>query len=846
MATQMPIPPDFERFIEPMSDEEVEAAGPSALTMFDEMEDETPEVEELPDGSAIVRMEDDSKGPDGEPNFYENLADVLDSYDLSKLAHKYVDLIEKDKEAREERDKQYEEGLRRTGLGHDAPGGAQFTGASKVVHPLMAEACVDFSARAIKELFPADGPVKTKIIGETTDEKVERAERKRDYMNWQLTEQIEEYRDEEEQLLTQLPLGGSQYMKIWYDDQKRRPCAEFVPIDNVYLPFAAVNFYTAGRVTEVQDITQETFEERVEGGLYIDIDIVRASMEPEESKSEKANNKIEGRKSQADNVDGVRRVYHIYTWLSLEDDNYSDAKRAPYILMIDDLTTEVVGLYRNWADGDETMTKLDWLIEFKFIPWRGAYAIGLPHLIGGLSAALTGSLRALLDSAHITNAPTMLKLKGAKMSGQSLTIEPTQVSEIEGAPGIDDIRKIAMPLPFNQPSPVLLELLGWLTTAAKGVVTTSEEKIADITSNAPVGTTQALIEQGAAVFSAVHARLHDSQRRVLKVIARLNNWYLDEQVKGEMVEDLEVTKEDFAKNSDIVPVSDPHIFAETQRYAQIQTLAARAQANPDLYNRLAVEKRILKQIRLPDINEVLPDPNDVKEMNPALENVAMTFGKHAGAFPRQDHLSHIQVHLDYLQDPMYGANPIMAPSFIPLCLEHVKQHLTLWYLNQVDSYSSAALNRPFNVLKEQTLPQGADQLLAAVAQHVHKDTGETFKALPPIIQNAIAAIKQLSGAPPTDPATQAFIQTSMAETQRRATKDQAEMQLEAAKLQQDMQLATQKLQADMAKNTENNLTQERIKSADLTRDAANLQYEQVKTALEAQNLIQQTLGAQNG
>jgi enamine deaminase RidA (YjgF/YER057c/UK114 family) len=530
----------------------------------------------------------------------------------------------------------------------------------------------------------------------------------------------------------------------------------------------------------------------------------------------------------------------------LDDDNYSDGKRAPYILMVDDLTTEVVGLYRNWADGDDTMAKLDWLIEFKFIPWRGAYAIGLPHLIGGLSAALTGALRALLDSAHITTAPTMLKLKGAKISGQSLTIEPTQVSEIEGAPGVDDIRKIAMPLPFNQPSPVLLELLGWLSNAAKGVVTTSEEKIADITSNAPVGTTQALIEQGAAVFSAVHARLHDSQRRVLKVIARLNNWYLDEQVKGDMVEDLEVTKEDFAKNSDIVPVSDPHIFAETQRYAQIQTLAARAQANPDLYNRIAVEKRILKQIKLPDINEVLPDPANVKEMNPALENVAMTFGRHAGAFPRQDHLAHIQIHLDYLQDPMYGANPIMAPAFIPLCLEHLKQHLTMWYLNQVDSYSSAALNRPFNVLKEQTLPQGADQLLAAVAQHVHKDTVETFKALPPIIQNAMAAIKQLSGQPPMDPATQAFVQTSMAETQRRATKDQAELQLEAAKLQQTAQISTQKLQADMAKNTENNLTKERIESAVLTRDAANLQHEQVKTALEAQNLIQQTLGAQNG
>ena len=247
------------------------------------------------------------------------------------------------------------------------------------------------------------------------------------------------------------------------------------------------------------------------------------------------------------------------------------------------------------------------IVEFKFIPWRGAYAIGLPHLIGGLAAALTGALRALLDSAHINNAPTMLKLKGAKISGQSTSIEPTQVAEIEGAPGVDDVRKIAMPVPFNPPSPILFQLLGWVTEQAKGVVTTSEEKIADITSTAPVGTTQALIEQGAAVFSSIHARLHASQARVLKILARLNRWYLDDQPRSEVANELEISKEDFTSNTDIVPVSDPHIFAETQRYAQIQTLAARAQANPDLYNRLAVEKRILKQIKLPDINEVLPD-----------------------------------------------------------------------------------------------------------------------------------------------------------------------------------------------------------------------------------------------
>ena len=251
--------------------------------------------------------------------------------------------------------------------------------------------------------------------------------------------------------------------------------------------------------------------------------------------------------------------------------------------------------------------------------------------------------------------------------------------------------------------------------------------------------------QGAAVFSAVHARLHTSQARVLKILGRLNRWYFDEQQKDDLVEDLGVQKSDFNKNSDIVPVSDPHIFAETQRYAQIQTLAARAQANPDLYNRLAVERRILKQIKLPDINDVLPDPADVKEMNPALENVAMTLNRAVGAFPKQDHLAHIQVHLDYMQDPMYGANPIMAPIFLPQCLEHIKQHLTLWYLNQVDAYASTALGRPFNVMKEQELPHEADKLLAAVAQHVHQDTSQTFQQIPPIIQKAIAAIQQLKG-----------------------------------------------------------------------------------------------------
>jgi hypothetical protein len=637
-------------------------------------------------------------------------------------------------------------------------------------------------------------------------------------------------------------LGGSQYLKLWYDEKKKRPCAEFVPIDNIYLPFAAANFYTAERATEVQDITEEQFEYRVSSKLYKDIEVYAPSEMPEESKPEKANDKIEGRNKKSDNIDGIRRVYHVTTWMELADDKFSKAERAPYILMIDENSRDVVGLYRNWEYGDETTTKLDWIIEFKFIPWRGAYAIGLPHLIGGLSAALTGALRALLDSAHIATAPTMLKLKGGKISGQSQTVEPTQVTEIEGAPGVDDIRKIAMPMPFNQPSPVLLQLLGWLTEAAKGVVTTSEEKIADITSNAPVGTTQALIEQGAAVFSSIHSRLHDSQRRVLKVLARLNRWYLEEQRKNEVVEDLQISSEDFESNSDIIPVSDPHIFAESQRYAQIQTLAARAQANPDLYNRMAVEKRILKQIKLPDINEVLPDPQDVKDMNPALENVAMTLGKPVGAFPIQDHMAHLQVHLDYAKDPLYGSSPIMAPTFMPALLEHVKQHLTLWYLNQMDTYTSAALDRPFNVLKVEPIMQEAQQLLAAVGAHVHQDTQSLLQSIAPVLQHALQTVQQLKGQQPVAPEVQALVQTQMAETQRKAAYDQADVQLRTQKQLSDDQSKVEKMKLDLIMNTEDNLTEERIKSAELTNDAARLQHEQVQTAIEAQNQLQSNLG----
>jgi len=833
MANEFPVDSEFGRFVEGQTDEQPQEEP----IVLDEAE-----LEELPDGSVVVQL--DTKGPLDDSDFYDNLADEgrVDSYFLSGLALRYIEYVEKDKEARKQRDKQYEEGIRRTGLGNDAPGGAQFQGASKVVHPVMAEACVDFAARAIKEMFPPDGPTKTKILGDVTEEKTAIAERKRDYMNWQLSEQIEEFRDEQEQMLTQLPLGGSQFLKLWYDERQKRPCAQFLPIDNVLLPFSSANFYTAQRVTEMDDISEYEYRQRINAGLYRDTAFIRASLEPDPTASQKATDRIEG-KSPNDNEDGIRRVYHIYTWLEIEDDPYSKGELAPYVLMIDDIESEVVGLYRNWEEGDDTMTKLDWIVEFKFIPWRGAYAVGLPHLIGGLSAALTGALRALLDSAHINNAATLLKLKGAKISGQSQVVEVTQVAEIEGAPGVDDVRKLAMPMPFNPPSPVLMELLGWLTNAAKGVVTTAEEKIADVSAQTPVGTTQALIEQGAAVFSSIHARLHESQKRVLRILSRINRWYLDDMRRGEVVEDLDVKREDFARVTDVIPVSDPHIFSETQRMAQTQAVLGLVDKFPDLFNRRAVVMRFLKQIKVPGINELMVDVPPPSKLDAANENVAMSIGQAAFAYPEQDHLGHIQAHLDYAMNPYFGGNPIIAPVFLEKAMEHIKQHLVLWYLNRMHGYAQKAVGEKLPDYELLNDPKMIDQIFGAASQHVMLDTDTTFQKVMPAIQKIMQTLQQSKGQPALPPEAQVLMQTSMAETQRRAQRDQAEMQIkgeelsakmqmEMQKIQNDMQVQMEELQLRLAIATGDQELKERIETARLTRDAAKLQHEQDKTVAD--------------
>ncbi len=753
------------------------------------------DVTETEDGGALVRIGDDDEKRSSK--FYENLAETLPQTKLDSLASRYSQTVTRDKDARKKRDDQYAEGIKRTGLGDEAPGGAQFQGASKVVHPMLVEGCIDFSSRTIKELWPPAGPCKDRIIGDVTAEKVAKAKRKSALMNWQLTVQVKEARAELEQLLTQVPLGGGQYMKVSWDEKRNRPGFLFVAIDDMLLPYAATNFYSAQRKTHVQYLTQLDYEQRVTDGMYIDAELISASMVPEGTGPERANNKIEGRDDPAYNEDGLRTIFEIYTI-----DDIEGKGNAPYILTVDKLTNKVLSVYRNWDELDTTQEELQWFVEYPFIPWRGAYPIGLPHMIGGLSAAATGALRALLDSAHINNIPTMLKLKGTGIGGQSLTIQPTQVLEIEGGLAVDDIRKLAMPLPYNQPSQVLYELLGFIAETAKGVVRTSLDDIADnMQADTPVGTTMARMEQGLVVFSAVHARNHDAMARLLAILHRLNGMYLDdEMVKDEVGEEL-ATRADFTGPMDVVPVSDPNIFSEAQRYAQVQSVAARSDLHPERYNGHKVEELILSTLKIPDPKSLLAASNEPTEENAVNENVFATTGRPLLAFPRQDHIAHMKTHLGYMVNPVLGMSDLIAPTFLPLIIDHLKQHIAMWYASAARQICNEAtgfdISEAKDRLKTDDEKQAFDRMLADAAQVVSEHAAEVFGDFPQIIQQAQQYMAQHAEAnkPLLDPASQ----VAMANVQAQLQLGQMRDTIDKMRVQMDGFFKTRKLELDSHK-----------------------------------------------
>jgi hypothetical protein len=593
-----------------------------------------------------------------------------------------------------------------------------------------------------------------------------------------------DFRSELEQLLTQLPLGGSQYMRLVYDGQKKRPVPTYWPSDDVYLPYAASNFYTAERVTFVEHITEHEFKMRVKGGMYTDMgDAVPTSQPIDQTRAEKATDAVEGKDQiQPYNEDGLRNVYEVMCWCELEgDDDY-----VLYRVTIDGAHRKVVAINRNWEEEDETKQPLYWAVEFPFIPWRGAYTIGLGQMIGSLSGAATGALRALLDSAHMNNLPTLLKLKGANFSGQSKELNVAEVTEIEGGIAGDDIRKLIMPVPFNPPSEVLLNLLGVVSKLGQGMVQTTFENLADQSTQMPVGTTLALIEEGMTVFSAIHLLLFQSMNYVLKILNRINRMYLDDEDAKSDTGEILAYRRDFDPPFDAIPVADPQIFSDVQRMAQLQVIADRAASMPEVYNQKEVERRILERTKIPNPDELLLPDDTPKEQNAVNENAAMSLGRPVDAFPDQNHLAHLQVHLDYMQSPVFGQFPLIAPTFLPLVLQHIVEHMTLYYVQYNVELLQASTGMDDNEiarmlkLEDPDVRKELDKSLAVQSQQAVPAVTQVLSGLLPIVQQAqqtLQAMKPQPPTPPSDPNAMAAIEQESQSDQMRDSREREKAQL---------------------------------------------------------------------
>lgn len=711
-----------------MSDMELDDAGfgASELSLEDEalesVDEENSELDELEDESVPDEslMEFDQ--------FYENLALDLETGQDATLVQHLLERFKQDKEDQSEADKLYQEGIKRTGLGKEAPGGAGFEGASRAVHPILAEIAIDSSSRLLRELLPPTGPIKVDIDGKVTPERTRQCLRKEKYLNRQFQDPEIGFEPAMESLSTQAPLNGDQYLKGFYDELLEKPRFEFVPSDQMIVQSTAPSFDAATRKTHILKHNVIDYDELVKKGVYRDLELTdsdtRGSYNVEKTAAEQSSEKVIG--VQPDETDSQRDIkvsYEMHVRLRLDQfglgdlDPLSAGKPAPYIVTIDPDNQQIVGLTRNWLMGKKTRKTRRHFVQFKYLPWRGPKGIGMIHLIGSLSGAMTGAVRALLDAAHIQNSPTALKLRFAQASSQNQQIEIGQVNEFEADGSMDDIRKIFMPLPFQGPSPTLLDMLGKLDGLARGVVRTTLDDMTgeEQSKNMPVGTAQARIEQGLMVFSSIFGRFHRGVKQCGELLSELNYLHMqDEELTDEDEADSLAVRGDFADNEDVLPVSDPNMFTNMQRLAQNQAILNLAMSMPDLYDIKAIHTRILELMKVPNLKEIMPEREDQKDENPVTENVKLSLGQPAFALPDQDHLAHLKVHLDYASSPMFGQSELFAMSLLPAMLDHAKHHFSLAYAQIILEAVNAELPMSIEEIQEDhpMVMEGVSQILA--------------------------------------------------------------------------------------------------------------------------------------
>ena len=688
-------------------------------TLVEEVKEELEkpgEVEtiENDDGSVDVNFDPNAASPEGGNEHYANLAEFLPDDILasisSDLNQKYMDYTM----SRKDWEKTYTQGLDLLGFKYDQRT-EPFQGASGATHPVLAEAVTQFQALAYKELLPADGPVRTQLLGLQTPEKVQQAQRVKDYMNYEIMEKMKEYEPEFDSMLFHLPLSGSTFKKVYYDEVEGRAVSKFVPADDLIVPYTATSLDDAEAIIHRVKISENELRKQQVAGFYRDVELGKAN--DKETDVEKKERELEGTSKSKDEDVYTLLECHI----NLDIEGFEDADqngeptgiKLPYIVTLEEGSREILSIKRNYEIGDPKKNKIQYFVHFKFLPGLGFYGFGLIHMIGGLSRTATAALRQLLDAGTLSNLPAGFKMRGIRIRDDAQSIQPGEFRDVD-APG-GNLKDSFMMLPFKEPSQTLLALMGVVVQAGQRFASIADLQVGDGNQQAAVGTTVALLERGSRTMSAIHKRIYSALKNEFRILARVFKLYLPPEYPYDVVGGQKMIKQsDFDDRVDILPVADPNIFSQTQRISLAQTELQLAQSNPQMHNLYQAYRNMYEALGVKNIDSVLVKPMPPAPKDPALEHIDALAGRPFQAFPGQDHRAHMTAHLNFMATNMARNNPMVMAALEKNIFEHIslmaQEQIELEFRQELQQLQVMQMQMQQNPMMAQQMQQQVMQL----------------------------------------------------------------------------------------------------------------------------------------
>ena len=631
------------------------------------------EVTPEEDGGATIDFEPGAINIPGTESHFDNLADILPEEILEPIGNEMVDNYMDYKTSRKDWEQSYIQGLDLLGFKYENRT-EPFQGASGATHPVLAEAVTQFQAQAYKELLPADGPVRTDVIGVDTPQTSEQSQRVKDYMNYLLMDQMQEYEPEFDQMLFHLPLAGSTFKKIYYDQLLGRAVSKFIPAEDLIVPYTATSLDEAESIIHSLKISENDLRKQQVNGFYSDVELGPPGVDNNDELTKKER-EISGTKKTG-KQESVYNVLECHVNLDLEgfQDMGADGEptgiKLPYIVTVEEASRKILSIKRNYAPDDMKKNKVQYFVHFKFLPGLGFYGFGLIHMIGGLSRTATSALRQLLDAGTLSNLPAGFKQRGVRVRDEASPIQPGEFKDVD-APG-GSLRDAFFPLPYKEPSQTLLSLMGIVVGAGQRFAAIADMQVGDGNQGAAVGTTIALLERGSRVMSAIHKRLYAAMKKEFKLLGTIIAQYLPPEYPYDVVGGARTIKQvDFDDRIDIIPVADPNIFSQSQRITMAQTELQLAQSNPQIHNLYAAYRKMYEAIGVKDVNKILPPPAPVQPIDPSVEHINALNAKPFQAFPGQDHRAHITAHLNFMSTNMVRNNPVVMASIQKNILEHI-------------------------------------------------------------------------------------------------------------------------------------------------------------------------------